>query len=105
VKFEEARLRIVIQRSRGPIVEAVRTPIDRGHGYAEKAYYRDTHPNALLGSCYTEVIEHAALAGVRDRPRWPHERGTRDRLIAVDTGHCGPVLFSRRPVRTSSRSA
>ena len=29
------------------IVEAVRTPIGRGH--KEKGYYRDTHPNELLG--------------------------------------------------------
>ena len=29
------------------IVEAVRTPIGRGH--REKGYYKDTHPNALLG--------------------------------------------------------
>ena len=31
------------------IVEAVRTPIGRGH--KEKGYYKDTHPNALLGKC------------------------------------------------------
>ena len=30
------------------IVEAVRTPIGRGH--KEKGYYKDTHPNALLGA-------------------------------------------------------
>ena len=29
------------------IVEAVRTPIGRGH--PEKGYYKDTHPNELLG--------------------------------------------------------
>ena len=39
------------------IVEAVRTPIGRGH--PEKGYYRDTHPNELLGRCFTEVIERA----------------------------------------------
>ena len=33
------------------IVEAVRTPIGRGH--KEKGYYKDTHPNELLGTCYT----------------------------------------------------
>ena len=33
------------------IVEAVRTPIGRGH--KEKGYYKDTHPNELLGRCYT----------------------------------------------------
>ncbi len=41
------------------IVEAVRTPIGRGH--KEKGYYRDTHPNELLGRCYTEVIERAGI--------------------------------------------
>ena len=41
------------------IVEAVRTPIGRGH--PEKGYYRDTHPNELLGRCFTEVIERAGI--------------------------------------------
>ena len=41
------------------IVEAVRTPIGRGH--KEKRYYKDTHPNELLGRCYTEVIERAGI--------------------------------------------
>jgi len=42
------------------IVEAVRTPIGRGHPV--KGYYSDTHPNELLGKCYTEVIERAGIA-------------------------------------------
>lgn len=42
------------------IVEAVRTPIGRGHPV--KGYYSDTHPNELLGACYTEVIERAGLS-------------------------------------------
>jgi acetyl-CoA acetyltransferase family protein len=41
------------------IVEAVRTPIGRGH--PEKGYYKDTHPNELLGRCYSEVIERAGI--------------------------------------------
>ncbi len=41
------------------IVEAVRTPIGRGH--PEKGYYKDTHPNELLGSCFTAVIERAGI--------------------------------------------
>jgi acetyl-CoA acetyltransferase family protein len=41
------------------IVEAVRTPVGRGH--PEKGYYKDTHPNELLGKCYTEVIERAGV--------------------------------------------
>ena len=41
------------------IVEAVRTPIGRGH--KEKGYYKDTHPNELLGRCYSEVIDRAGI--------------------------------------------
>jgi len=41
------------------IVEAVRTPIGRGH--PTKGIYSDTHPNELLGKCYTEVIERAGI--------------------------------------------
>ena len=41
------------------IVEAARTPIGRGH--PEKGYYKDTHPNELLGKAYTEVIERAGI--------------------------------------------
>jgi acetyl-CoA acetyltransferase family protein len=41
------------------IVEAVRTPIGRGH--REKGYYKDVHPNALLGACYSEVIKRAGI--------------------------------------------
>ena len=41
------------------IVEAVRTPIGRGH--REKGYYKDTHPNELLGTVYSEVIERAGI--------------------------------------------
>src|SRR5881409_3569513 len=41
------------------IVEAVRTPIGRGH--PEKGYYKNTHPNELLGRCYTEVIDRAGI--------------------------------------------
>jgi acetyl-CoA acetyltransferase family protein len=41
------------------IVEAVRTPIGRGH--PEKGYYKDTHPNELLGTCFAEVIARAGI--------------------------------------------
>ncbi len=41
------------------IVDAVRTPIGRGH--PEKGYYKDTHPNELLGRCFGEVIERAGI--------------------------------------------
>src|ERR671930_307800 len=41
------------------IVEAVRTPIGRGH--PEKGYYKDTHPNELLGKSFVEVIKRAGI--------------------------------------------
>jgi len=41
------------------IVEAARTPIGRGH--PEKGYYKDTHPNELLGKTYTELIDRAGI--------------------------------------------
>ena len=41
------------------IVEAVRTPIGRGH--PEKGYYKDTHANELLGACFTELIARAGI--------------------------------------------
>jgi acetyl-CoA acyltransferase len=41
------------------IVEAARTPIGRGH--PEKGYYKDTHPNELLGKTYTDVIQRAGI--------------------------------------------
>jgi acetyl-CoA acyltransferase len=41
------------------IVEAVRTPVGRGH--LEKGYYKDVHPNDLLGKCYTEVLDRAGV--------------------------------------------
>ena len=41
------------------IVEAARTPIGRGH--PDKGYYKDTHPNELLGKAYTAVIERSGI--------------------------------------------
>ena len=41
------------------IVEAARIPIGRGH--REKGYYKDTHPNELLGAAFRAVIERAAI--------------------------------------------
>jgi acetyl-CoA acyltransferase len=41
------------------IVEAVRTPIGRGH--EEKGYYRDTHPSTLLAKSFSEVIDRAGI--------------------------------------------
>ncbi|MFL5844820.1 MAG: thiolase family protein [Solirubrobacteraceae bacterium] len=41
------------------IVEAARTPIGRGH--KEKGYYKETHPNVLLGAAYRGVIERSGI--------------------------------------------
>jgi acetyl-CoA acetyltransferase family protein len=41
------------------IVEAARTPIGRGH--PQKGYYKDVHPNELLGTTYKAVIERAGI--------------------------------------------
>jgi acetyl-CoA acetyltransferase family protein len=41
------------------IVEAVRTPIGRGH--KEKGYYASTHPNHLLGSVQKAALDRAGL--------------------------------------------
>src|SRR3954468_11477121 len=41
------------------IVEAVRTPVGRGH--PEKGYYKDLHPADLLGRCYVEVCSRAGV--------------------------------------------
>jgi len=42
------------------IVEAVRTPVGRGH--PEKGYYKDVHPNELLGRTWVEVIDRAGIS-------------------------------------------
>ncbi len=41
------------------IVEAVRTPIGRGH--EEKGYYKDVHASNLLAKAYSEVIARAGI--------------------------------------------
>src|SRR3954454_24017684 len=41
------------------IVEAVRTPIGRGH--PEKGYYKDVHPAELLGRTYRELLTRAGV--------------------------------------------
>src|SRR3954471_7243010 len=41
------------------IVDAVRTPIGRGH--KEKGYYKDTHPADLLGKTYTELVSRTGI--------------------------------------------
>ena len=41
------------------IVDAVRTPIGRGH--AEKGYYKDVHPSNLLAKVYGELFERSGV--------------------------------------------
>ncbi len=41
------------------IVEAVRTPVGRGH--EEKGYYKSTHPSNLLSRTYGELIERSGV--------------------------------------------
>ena len=41
------------------IVEAVRTPIGRGH--EEKGYFKDIHPSNLLAKTYAEVLERSGV--------------------------------------------
>jgi len=59
------------------IVEAARTPIGRGH--PEKGYYKDTHPNELLGAAYGAVIERAGI-----------EAGQVENVIAGCVAQFGP---------------
>src|SRR5690625_287856 len=42
------------------IVEALRTPTGRSH--PEKGWFRDVHPNELLGSVYSSLLESTQLA-------------------------------------------
>jgi acetyl-CoA acyltransferase len=41
------------------IVEAVRTPVGRGH--KEKGYYKDVHPSTLLATTYSELIDRSGI--------------------------------------------
>ena len=41
------------------VVDAARTPIGRAH--PDKGAYRDTHPNALLGACFTALVERSGV--------------------------------------------
>jgi acetyl-CoA acetyltransferase family protein len=57
--MEDARLMSGQQGREVVIVEAVRTPIGRGH--PEKGYFRETHAADLLGRTYTELIERTGI--------------------------------------------
>jgi acetyl-CoA acetyltransferase family protein len=41
------------------IIDAARTPIGRGH--PQKGWFRDVHPNELLGAAYKAVIERSGI--------------------------------------------
>jgi acetyl-CoA acyltransferase len=41
------------------IVDAVRTPFGRAH--SERGWYRDAHPNVLLGAVYTDLLTRSEL--------------------------------------------
>src|SRR5436190_6349545 len=41
------------------IVEAVRTPVGRGH--EEKGYYKDVHPSNLLAKTFSELVSRAGI--------------------------------------------
>ena len=43
-----------------PIAEAARTPMGRAH--PERGWFRNTHPNAMLAACYTELLSRSGLA-------------------------------------------
>jgi acetyl-CoA acetyltransferase len=71
------RHRTRTQRARSlrpPRSEAARTPI--GRGYRTRGWFRDTHPNELLGTAYTAVIERAGI-----EPK-----------LVENVGHAGHVL-------------
>jgi acetyl-CoA acetyltransferase family protein len=42
------------------VVEALRTPIGRSH--PERGWFRDTHPNEMLGAVYTALLEGTGIA-------------------------------------------
>lgn len=48
------------------VAEAVRTPIGKSH--PQRGWYRDVHPNTILGACYTDLIDRTGLdpAAVED---------------------------------------
>ena len=41
------------------IAEAVRTPIGKSH--PEKGWFRDVHPNAMLASCYQDLVSRTGI--------------------------------------------
>ena len=42
------------------LVEALRTPMGRAH--PARGWYRDVHPNAMLGSVYAALLDATGIA-------------------------------------------
>ena len=85
------------------IVEAARTPIGRGH--SAKGWFRDVHPNELLGATYRAVIERAGILPSSSRtsspapsPRWASSPTT-----SRATRGCRRACRSRPPASTVDR--
>src|SRR6185312_1847411 len=87
------------------IVEAVRTPVGRGH--LEKGYYKDTHPADLLGKTYTEVLDRAGVdaSEVEDVIAGCVKRFGGQASTSRATPGCRRGCRSRRPRRRSTASA
>ena len=88
------------------IVEAVRTPIGRGH--REKGYYKDVHPDDLLGKTYTEVLQRSGvdpaevedvIAGLRPADRRAGLQRRPQRLAPGGAADRGGRDDRRPPVR------
>jgi len=87
------------------IVEAVRTPIGRGH--KEKGYYKDVHPSNLLAKTYSEVIERAGIPAeeVEDVITGCVNQFGEQGLNVGATRGSRPACRSRRRPRPSTGSA
>ena len=47
------------------VIDAARTPMGRSH--PEKGWFRDTHPNVMLGTVYTELLRRTGLPAAEGR--------------------------------------
>ena len=59
------------------IVDALRTPIGRSH--PERGWFRDVHPNAMLGAVYTALLDRAGLA--------PEDGASRENVTALTVSY------------------
>ena len=63
------------------IVEVARSWVGRGH--PEKGYYKDVHPNHLLGDTWVEVIERVVIPAEALRGRDHGLRTVKCRAVAT----------------------